>query len=267
MREAMPKLCRVDSEIIRYLALNRFAKQADLFASIIGVVPSYNMPRAVRRLKVHGLIEPLLGDADTHLGYRLTKKGLRFARSVLHVTDDALKSRPAFRSQYDHDRIVNEARRILSTSPVISDFVSEAELRIQLGKTWTVRSESTSHDWKVPDALFKLSTRKGLLRVALEIELSQKAKARYAKIMEAILISRQFEVVFFLCKTERLLSLIRSEVNAARKTSPRVKASQRSNGIYFCTLETLRALKLDAPWTGEENRFTICEIEESLAKS
>lgn len=265
MRETVPTLCRVDSEIVRYLALNRFAKQADLFASIQGIGPSYNMPRAVRRLKEIELIEPLLGDGNNHLGYRLTRKGLRYAAAELRIPRDALKTRPAFRSQYDHDRVGNEARRILSESPVISDFVSEAELRAKQGKSWQDRIKENQHDWKVPDALFTLRTRKGPLRVALEIELSQKAKSRYARIMEAILVSRQFEIVFFLCKDDRLLDVVRSQVAETRKRSSRVKVSSRSNGIYFSTLETLRALKLDAPWIGEDNRFTIREIEVSLS--
>jgi len=266
MRDGVPVLCTVDSAIVRYLALNRFAKQVDLFDSILGIAPSYNMPRAVRRLKGHGLIETLIGDANTHLGYRLTRKGLHYAEKIMLIPDSVLKSRPAFRSQYDHDRIVNEARRILSESPVVSDFITEAELRASQEKSWRDHIDSNNRDWKVPDAIFKLMTKKGVLRVALEVELSQKAKARYAKIMQAILISRQFDVVFFLCKDERLQSLIYREVTEARAKNPMVKVSQRSNGIYFSTLETLRAMKTDAPWSGEENRFTIREIEESFSK-
>ena len=104
------------------------------------------------------------------------------------------------------------------------------------------------------------------MRIALEVELSQKAKPRYSKIMQAVLISRQFEIVFFLCKDEKLLSLIRKEVAEARTRNPMVRASQRNNGVYSSTLEVLRTLKLNAPWSGEENRFTIREIEQSLDK-
>ncbi|MBK8204921.1 MAG: hypothetical protein IPK68_22295 [Bdellovibrionales bacterium] len=96
--------------------------------------------------------------------------------------------------------------------------------------------------------------------------MSQKAKARYAKIMEAVLISRQFEIVFFLCKNERLMNIVQSEVVDARRKIPRVRVSQRSNGIYFATIEMLRAMQNDTPWTGEGNRFALREVEESLAK-
>lgn len=265
-RSALPSLCIIDMEIVRYLALNRFGKQADLFASINRITPSYNLPRTIRRLKNYGLIEPLLGDANVHLGYRLTKKGLLFADKRLLIPEAALKARPAFRSQYDHDRVVNEARHILCGSQAVSDFVTEAELRAELGRRWNNVPSGSNRDWKVPDAIFKLTTKRGTLRIGLEVELSQKAKARYEKILKTVLISRQFEIVFFLCKNEKLLQLIRREVAEVRAKNATVKLSQRSNGIYFTTLDSLRTLKNDAPWSGEESRFTIREIEASFTK-
>lgn len=266
MRKKTPALRQVDSEIILHLALNRFARQSDLFASILGIVPSYNMRRSIRRLKAYGLIESLVGDGETPLGYRLTKQGLRYAEEILRIPGHSLKSRPAYRSQFDHDCIVNEVRRILSESPIVHNFITEAELRATQGKCWRERIKQSPHDWKVPDGIFNLRTKTGTLRVALEVELSQKAKARYAKIMEAVLISRQFEIVFFLCKNERLMNIVQSEVVDARRKIPRVRVSQRSNGIYFATIEMLRTMQNDTPWTGEGNRFTLREVEESLAK-
>lgn len=266
-RAPLPSLCGVDAEIIRYLASNRFAKQSDLIEAIDRVSASYNMPRAIRRLKNYGLIETLLGDANTHLGYRLTRKGLLYAKRKLLVPDELLKSRPAFRSQYDHDRIVNEARRILSESSVVGDFVTEVELRGRHGKSHPIAMTGQDREWKVPDAIFTLTTKSSRLRVALEVELSQKAKARYQKIMKALLLSRQFEIVFFLCKDERILNILRNEVRETREQNPAVKLSSRSNGIYFTTLDLLRSMKTDAPWSGEESRFTLREIETSLMKS
>jgi len=211
-------------------------------------------------LKNVGLIESLIGDGDVSLGYRLTRKGIEFAKKSALASDNVLQSRPTFRTQFDHDRIVNEAREILSASPIIRDFVSEVELRCRSGREWRISQNKSERDWKVPDALFNLRTAKGVMTTALEVELSQKAKTRYAKIIQALLTSRKFHLVFILCKTERLMHLIRNEVIEARTSNSVVRASNRSNGIYFCTLENLRALGLDALWEGENSRFSIKEI-------
>lgn len=62
------------------------------------------------------------------------------------------------------------------------------------------------------------------------------------------------------------MTLIRNEIAESRATNPFVRASSRSNGIYFCTLPTLRELKLDAPWEGEEKRISLNEIAAQLDK-
>ncbi len=265
MGNKTPKLCTTDSAIIRYLAENRFGTRTDLINSIASLSEKSNMNRILGRLKSNGLIEVMLGDSDCHLGYRLTKKGLSFSQANLSIPPELLRSRPSFRSQYDHDRVVAEARRILSASTAVSDFKSELELRSKLGRRSFQFSYRKEREWKVPDGLFTLTTKKGPMRVALEVELSQKAKARYQKIMRAILVSREFEIIFFLCRDSHLADLISKEVTEARQTNPVVKASDRSNGIYFCTMELLRKDGNDALWCGEKSRFSINQIERTLS--
>lgn len=264
MRKRMIRLCSTDSDIVRYLAENRFGTRSDLISAISTLSEKSNMNRTLGRLRSYGMIEVMSGDSNCHLGYRLTKKGLLFARDNLLVSPELLRSRPSFRSQYDHDRIVAEARRVLCSSPVVSDFKTELELRSKLGREKFQLTNDQEREWKVPDGLFTLKTKKGSMRVALEIELSQKSKARYQKIIKSILIARKFEIVFFLCRNSKLMELISKEVSESRRTNPIVRASNRSNGIYFCTLDMLRNNGNDAHWCGEKNRFSISEIERSL---
>ncbi len=254
------KLCIVDQEIVRIISLNRFANFKDLERMLINLPPGYNLFRRVRHLKNIGLIEPLIGDGGAKLGFRLSKKGIKFAKEKLLAKEVVLQSRPAFRTQFDHDQIVNEAKEILTKSSIVEDFISEVELRSRIGKDWRNTQSEIHREWKVPDALFSLRTSRGKMKTALEVELSQKAKTRYMKITQALLTSKMFQLVFILCKDEKLMSLIRSEISIARAANPFVRASTRSNGIYFCTLESFRRLKLDAPWEGEDNRFTINEL-------
>lgn len=253
-------LCSADNEIIRTLAANRFASSSELRARLVGASEQYNLRRRIRYLQKIKLVEPLIGDGGNRLGYRLSVKGLLYARRMKFAKPDVTHSRPAFRSQFDHDQVVNEVRALLSSSSIICDFISETELRSKAGAARVSKSKEQAHEWKVPDAMFTLHTAKGVRTAALEVELTQKAKARYSKIFAALITSRQFHFVFIVCKDEKLQAVIRQALADARATNVLVRVSNRSNGIYFCTLDSLRADRLDAPWTGEDKSFTLTEL-------
>ena len=259
-RPSRRKLCSIDLNIVRILATDRFSTRREL-AKRFGEKPdSRRMQRRVRYLQKIGLIEPLIGDGDSRLGYRLSSYGKYVAARGNLAPVSVLQSRPTFKSQFDHDQIVNEVRETLISSPIVSHFVSEAELRSQICSSSSAGIGSDSHDWKVPDAMFTLRTRGGEMTVALEVELSQKAKARYSKIVQALLTSRRFQFVFVVCGNEKLQKLMVEAISSARASNPFVRASNRSNGIYFCQLDMLRRRRLDAPWTGETRTFTINEL-------
>lgn len=254
------RLCTADREIVRIIAMNRFASRGEIGRNLIGLKAGYNLYRRLRHLQRIGLIELLTGDGETTLGYRLTRRGVKFARKNRFLAGDAVHSRPAFKTQFDHDQIVNEARQILSTSPIVTNFIAESELRSRIGKSRVSAMRGADHEWKVPDAMFTLSTSRGSMTTALEVELTQKAKARYARIVGTLLTSKSFEFVFFVCKDENLKTLIRNQITKARATNALVRASNRSNGIYFCTLTDLRKNGLDAVWEGEDTRFSINDL-------
>lgn len=259
-RPSLRKLCSADTEILRTLAVNRFASSAEILARLTGVSEQYNLRRRVRYLRKLKLIEPLIGDGGNRLGFRLTARGVHFATEMEFTKADVDLSRPHFRSQFDHDQIVNEVRGILSCSPIIHDFRSEIELRSQSGIARAANAREQEHEWKVPDAMFSLRTVDGVRSVALEVELTQKAKARYSKIFAALVTSRQFHFVFIVCKDEKLMTTVRNALNDTRATNVMVRVSNRRNGIYFCTLDSLRAGRLDATWRGEETAFTLSEL-------
>lgn len=259
------RLCTVDSEIVRIVATNRFANLDDFKRNLPGLHTGYNLYRRLRHLQRIELIEPLIGDGDVQLGYRLTKKGMKFAKKNSFLRSATVQSRPAFRTQFDHDQIVNEARHILSASPIVSELISESELRSRIGKRLATTT-AADHEWKVPDALFTLLTTRGPMTTALEVELTQKAKARYSKIVATLLTSKSFQFVFFICKDDRLATLIRNHIADARAKNALVRASKRSNGIYFCTLNDFRENCLDAIWDGEQNRFSINDLATQIQK-
>jgi DNA-binding PadR family transcriptional regulator len=247
--------------------MNRFASRGEIGRNLIGLKEGYNLYRRLRHLQRIGLIELLTGDGETTLGYRLTRRGVKFARRNRFLAGDAVHTRPAFKTQFDHDQIVNEAKQILSTSPIVTNFIAESELRSRIGKSRVSATRGVDHEWKVPDAMFTLSTSRGSMTTALEVELTQKAKARYSKIVATLLTSKSFEFVFFICRDEKLKALIRNQIAKARATNALVRASNRSNGIYFCKLTDLRTKGLDAVWEGEDTRFSINELASAKRES
>jgi hypothetical protein len=261
------RLCTADREIVRLIAMNRFASRGEIGRNLIGLKEGYNLYRRLRHLQRIGLIELLTGDGETTLGYRLTRRGVKFARRNRFLAGDAVHTRPAFKTQFDHDQIVNEAKQILSTSPIVTNFIAESELRSRIGKSRVSATRGVDHEWKVPDAMFTLSTSRGSMTTALEVELTQKAKARYSKIVATLLTSKSFEFVFFICRDEKLKALIRNQIAKARATNALVRASNRSNGIYFCKLTDLRTKGLDAVWEGEDTRFSINELASAKRES
>jgi hypothetical protein len=259
-RPSRKKICSIDLDIVRILAIDRFATRRDIVRRLEEKPDIRRIQRRLRYLQKIGLIEPLVGDGDSRLGYRLSGYGKYIAARQNLAPMTVLQSRPAFKSQFDHDQIVNEVRDILIPSAIVSGFVSEAELRSQSGGTIGGSTGSDSHEWKVPDAMFTLRTRGGEVTVALEVELSQKAKARYSKIVQALLTSRRFQFVFVVCRNTKLQELMVHAISSARESNALVRASNRSNGIYFCQLDALRLNRLDAPWRGETKTFTINEL-------
>lgn len=265
-RPSRRTLCVVDQQILRTLAQSKFANVQDLRAHLPGLTEHYNIFRRLRYLIQMGLIERLIGDGGARLGYILSMDGLLYAKKHSLANPLLLQSRPAFRSQYDHDHVVNEVRLILSMSPIVSNFVSETELRARNDDSRMSRSIS-SRDWKVPDGLFLLKSSGVPMNVALEVELTQKSKRRYAKIVEALLTSKSFQLVFFVCKDEKLVRHLAQAVRFARENNHLVRASNRSNGIYFSAVDLLRQKKLEAPWFGEGSSFSLAELASKSVKT
>lgn len=248
------------------MASDRFASRKDLVERLSEKPDFYRLRRRIRYLQKLGLIEPLVGDATNRLGYRLSKYGKRVALRGELAPRSKLQSRPSFRSQFDHDQVVNEVRDILTSSTFISQFISESELRSKIGFANSRGGDSKSSDWKVPDGQFSLRIESGEATVALEVELTRKAKARYSKIFEALLTSKQFKFVFIVCGDEKIEELLVRSLESARATNAFVKASERSNGIYFSQFEKLRRLGLEALWSGEGRTFSINELTNTQAE-
>ena len=215
-----------------------------------------------RRLQIlarSGLIQPLRGDMGIRLGYRITKKGANLLHARQCGEPHQTVKAPKYKSTFEHDLSATRVRDIITKSPIVSDFIGEAEVRSAFAKKYG-RQEKRDDRYKVPDALFKLNTQKGSFIAALEVECAAKSAERYGKIFRQLCISKDFDVIFFIAKDATLLALLRSHLKKARDTDKLVMLWPRQHGFYFGLLDDVTRLGLDAPFSGEERTFTLCEL-------
>lgn len=123
----------------------------------------------------------MLGDRGRKLGYVLSRKG----RSTVGGSDFRAGflggKRARYRTTCDHDLIVREVRGILETSPLVSGFKSEDQIRSALGLRGRAAAKA-----KVPDGWFVLSGPEGELKVALQVEIAQKSRTRYEDLVSRL---------------------------------------------------------------------------------
>lgn len=91
--------------------------------------------------------------------------------------------RAPFANQIDHDEILVRGVLQAIKNDLISDWMTEAELK-RLGQG-TFRIESQGQIIKYPDAIATIEKSGDSLRLAIEIEITQKQRSRYVQIMSA----------------------------------------------------------------------------------
>ena len=248
-----------DHRILKYLSETGFAT-IDLIRKEFW--QAKNNRHYYRRLQIlarSGLIQPLRGDMGIRLGYRITKKGANLLRRVQCGEPCQSVKALKYKSTFEHDLSAIRVRDIFTKSPIVSDFVGEAEVRSALAKKYG-RQEKRDDRYKVPDALFKLKTQKGTFVAALEVECSTKSAERYVKIFRQLCTSKDFDVIFFIAKDATLLTVLRSHLKKTRDTDKLVMLWPRQHGFYFGLLDDVTRLGLDAPFSGEERTFTLREL-------
>jgi hypothetical protein len=212
-------------------------------------------------LKRQGFIENVLGDKAISIGYRLTKKG----KDVLDYLGETLNrpaNRRSYKTQFEHDQLMIDLRRILELSPIVKDFRTEAEVRGEVLKD-RGRRQSWENLPSIPDATFVFEVPGQKMRVAVELELSGKSSRRYKKIFADHMLSKDWNLVFYVVKNEKLLRYLREILKDTKSKNVHVRVARAINGIYFCLLEEVLSLKCAAAFVGENQEFSL----EQLAKN
>ncbi len=224
-----------------------------------------NLRSHYRRLGVlrnQGWIEKVEGDEKRIIGYRLSRSGKAFLSSILATSEPIEFNRRSYKTQFEHDQLMIDLRRLFTSSPVIKDFKTEAEVTREITK-----GVQKSFDWKkaptIPDATFVLLLSDKTMRVAIELELSAKNKARYQRIFRNHLLTDRWSIVFYIVKDQKLLDHLREQLRHCKESDVQVRVSKQINGIYFGSLESVLRDGLKATFFNGKQEISLAEISQA----
>lgn len=209
-------------------------------------------------LKKMGLIENVLGDQGVGLGYRISRLGLKVLTESGNEIETAVNRR-SYKTQFEHDQLLIDIRRILETSPVVCEFRTEAEVKTEL-----IGGRKGPIDWKtaptIPDGTFIYEVPDQRLRVALELELTQKSRARYFKILRSHLLNKTWNMAFYVLRDQELLTHVLALVEEVKREDASVRVAKRVNGVYCCALEEFLKDGLSAQFTEGKKKISLDEL-------
>ena len=246
-----------DWAILEYLGKYRFATVEDVRDKFWKGVENRHYYRRLKVLQARRLVEPLIGDFEQRLGYRLTRKGILWLKRYRGFEPMAgVKIRPTYRGTWGHELVLQDVAEIFKASPLVSAYQAEWVVRSELAKRHGIQ-KNRDERYKVPDGIFQLKTSNGTFRVALEVELSAKSIERYRKAFRQLSISRDFDLIFFVVKRVSHLGQLRKLLAEARENDFYVKIQAVTHGFYFVELSELLDKKLDALFQGEGDSFSL----------
>ena len=245
-----------DIQIFEYLGRHGFATRKILFEKFWGSdVTTCNHHRRFRRLIKLGVIEKMIGDGG-ELGLKLTIEGLSFIKSRGEEFSYLRPFKRSYRSQFEHDSLVQRVLFILESNSLVTDIETEKEVRHRIYSNQSVG---------VPDAMFILSTPKGSRRVAVEVEMTTKSLQRYEAIMRRQLTSNDWDIVLYLAKDTKILQVLSREHKKSFNFDPTVKANNKINGVYFTKIDDFIMSPQETLFKNDYDHFSLKALEEKLS--
>lgn len=214
--------------------------------------------RRIGILRRRGLVENTVGDRSMTIGYRLTLRGKRIV-SGLGSKGSSVVNRRSYKTQFEHDQLLIDIRGVLEKSPLVKYFRSEREIRRDLlsGEKRLLHWESLP---SVPDAAFLLKIPGHEQNAALELELTPKKRQRYSRIFRSHLLSKDWNLVFYVVRDEPFKRLLMRLLGEVKSEDLQVQVAKRINGIYFCTLEEFQKRELKVPFSNGKEEISLAEI-------
>lgn len=195
---ARPK--RIPMEAIHLTARAGFITKSLFKEFVLGDRPKSSVNRSWNELIKSGYF---IKHTDERMGdvYLLNKR-----KKELHELSYQQPVPPPYTGIIRHDEIalrgilLIEDRGFLETWKVESEFKKTRQGAIQL--------ESNSQSPKYPDAILNFKAPQRPLRVAIEIELTQKEKRRYERILNSYSFAENLDLILFVCANTQIEKVI-----------------------------------------------------------
>jgi len=255
-----------DLSLFKLIYQNRFADSKAIKAKFWPGSANKNYYRRLKLLIDRGYLTRLRGDSGFSLGYQLTRKALKTLRQDGTKLLGTVRTKPLYTTSYRHDKCLIRLREVFESSPLITHYVPEHELRAALARRHGMQ-EKRDERYKVPDGIFQLRTHKGGFTVALELELAIKSTTRYARMMKQLCISEDFTVIFFVGENVQILNILEQHLAQVRTTDRLVKMWKPRHAFYFALLSDFLELKLKAPIKGEGAVLVLDDVARNMGVS
>ena len=214
--------------------------------------------RRISILKKLCLVENVLGDQGVGLGYRISKDGRKLLAERGQEVEGAVVRR-SYKTQFEHDQLLIDIRRILESSPVVNEFKTEAEVKNEL-----LGGQKGIIDWKtaptIPDGTFVYEIPGQRFRIAIELEITQKSRARYFKILRSHLLNKTWNITFYILRDEVLLQKLQTLLAEVKAEDISVRVARKNNGIYLCSLESFLRDQLKAQFINGKKTISLEEL-------
>ena len=186
------------------------------------------MLRRLRLLEQRNLIQRHHGLQNGKLVWSATKKGLTLTGSDYVVTVN--------RNAIEHDSMLTEVRVLLDRLGIGKNWKGSHDLR--LAASADRKPEDRDAD-VIPDGLFGVVRNNEARFVALEVELTAKARKRYRRILDLYGYKKAINHIWYVIKSPKLGESLLKEVERLQRTMP-------EDWLAWTTIEDLLSNELEA---------------------
>jgi DNA-binding PadR family transcriptional regulator len=257
------KTSKREYEILFFLFANGFATANIIKENFFVNQSGKNHYRNILKLQSSGLISVLRGPGNSRLGYRLTKKGIAYIKLKSSLPIERTHRSPSFIGSFDHDATLIRLRQIFESSPFVSNYRNEKQLRTEFAKLVRYRGENKC-DFKVSDSQFDFRTPTSNFRVAIELEISQKSSPRYYEMVKRLALSPNIDAVFFVVSNDEIPKTLKRIYDDLQNKDAIFKSTPLKNGFYFVHLDALLFQRLDAVLQGFKTSFSLNQLNNEM---
>ena len=250
------RLQKRDYLVLSYIGENR-AAPADVLCDLFWKGRKDNSHyKRLRKLLRAGLIQSVHENLQQPLWYCLTAMGGDILKAKGLAAIPGQVKRPRYGSSLEHDRNLHLIRQVYESLSTTRDYLTQFQVEKILGERHGYQKER-EEKYKVPDAIFTLKLPGKTVRVAVEHEKEPKNYERTKRMFELLVASPDYETIFFVVSSPKLMARLMRILAELRKTSSRIKADGKRHAFYFVLLDELLQKKTKAVMEGEGAKIVL----------